>query len=74
MSEYRVKNIVETLRRLPTPKHVGEVIKVPILIETWEAIEKMKGDNMSQRETLIFATAKRFCDNGGEHLEWVMDI
>lgn len=72
--EHRVENIVETLRRLPAPKHAGEVIKVPVLIETWEAIEKMRGSAMSQQETLLFATAKRYCGNGGERLEWVMDI
>ena len=72
--EYRVKNIAETLRRLPAPRYVGETIRVPVLIETWEAMEHLRKNQISAVETGLQVTAKKFNHAGGDNLEWVMDI
>ena len=72
--EYRISNIIETLRRLPPPSYIDQQLSFPVLIETWESKIHFDKSLMSYPETMITVKARQYNDGNSTRLEWVMNI
>ena len=73
--EVRISNIIETLKRLPTPVQVGENRNVEILKETWEddAFHLTKNTGQATLE-VITVKARQYRRGSDSWLEWVLDV
>jgi hypothetical protein len=74
----RVSNIIATLKRLPLPKEIGEVLHVPIMKETWEYEFEMydRGGPSLNEETVqvLRLQADVVYHHGSPRLEWFITI
>ena len=73
--QYRVTNIIETLRNLPEPGYDGQVLNVPIIknIDDYDFLEK---DIIPTATEIKFLTviAKRYRRAKREWLEWTYEV
>jgi hypothetical protein len=75
--EYRVKNIIETLKQLPQPEYINQVLQVPIMMESWERnINYNESQNPCKAvENVLRVKAEGFSNcHGDKWLEWVYDV
>lgn len=72
--KYRVENIIETLKRLPEPEYSGQVLKVPVMVATWEHDYTKNAEVCNEVMQCIVVTAERQGKDNTTWLEWVYDV
>lgn len=74
--KHRIKNIIATLKSLPEPKFIGQVMEVQVVASMLESVVNLDPETEINLEPMKNITVKseQFCYGSHKWLEWVIDI
>lgn len=72
--EYRTKEILETLKRLPEPEYLNQVLNVPLIVDSNDFLTIRPNEPENMAQTYITVKAEVFRRNNHKWLEWMIAI